>query len=141
MLPLSKIIGTLESNMQPRSVRFEPAYRPSAAHVRSMSLRAGCNADTARILCAMSFGLFQIMGTTLLDLGMQCSPLTYCCNEPLQVAFFEKFCKARGIAFTADQLAQDPALRLKFAQAYNGHGPSAQIYADRIAATIKTLEG
>jgi len=139
MIPLSKVISQVESSGNPFAIRFEPAYTPNATHVSQMRSLAGCNDSTAKILCACSWGEFQFMGTTLIDMGLDISPIEFASRQDLQLSFFAKFCVQRDIDFPVDELRQSGAARLKFATAYNGPGQYAQAYANRILAVINDI--
>lgn len=139
-IQLSQVIAQVETGGNPYLVRFEPEYSPNQLHIAKMHALAGCSWQTARVLCAMSWGMFQFMGTTLLDFGLNCPPVEFAQKTDMQIIFFESFCHSRGIFYSVDQLATDEKARLHFGAEYNGP-KGAQAYAAKISKAIQTLQG
>lgn len=135
MQALSDVIATIESENNPFAVRYEPHHIPRNFFVQSMQKACGgpaaCSAETARMFCMCSFGLYQIMGDGLIDLGLSVSPIIFMQSRQMQDAFFNEFCKKKGILYSVEQL-KDDATRYRFATYYNGPG-NPKAYADRMA--------
>lgn len=123
------LIAQVESNGNPYACRFEPAYTPR--QWPAMARLANCSESTAKVLCAMSFGLYQIMGDNLIALGVTVSPLAYCADTNLQLATFNKFLDRNRINFSLDGLISYSINRETFSRAYNGPGNVAA-YSQRI---------
>lgn len=129
---LSDLIAQVESTGNPWAVRFEPAHNPAASFVSRMAAVARCSTDTARVLCASSWGLFQIMGDELMALGLNMSPIQYCASAQTQQATLPRFLAEKGLsAVTLDAVINDTPTRLNFATKYNGPG-NVQVYSQRL---------
>lgn len=109
------------------ALRFEPKVYADNRHatktiVTVISRCNRCSTATAKMLCACSFGEFQIMGFNLYS-----GPLNYRGDighyfeqRGLQRELFFSFCAVRGIDYTVSDLAISEVKRNHFAQAYNG---------------------
>ena len=126
---LAQLIAQVESSGDQYAYRFEPAYIPRDQDIIAMQHLCECSFDSAKILTASSFGLYQIMGFNLLDLGLKLSPLKYCAVPELQTQFFQEFIFKNGIAYTLDEVVNDVQKRLDFAGKYNGN---ADVYASEM---------
>ncbi|MGH9436394.1 MAG: N-acetylmuramidase domain-containing protein [Terriglobia bacterium] len=164
---LAYIISQVEASGFSGALRFEPSvYREvmyalqtgcdgtlacNAAHAKHVSDNARvlvstiakinrCTDDTARVLYATSFGLYQIMGYNLYSLGLS-SPISNYLNgvqsRTLQDGMFSKFLAGHGLAFTWDEMARDPDKLNYFALHYNG----SVAYGDRMKAVAKEHYG
>jgi hypothetical protein len=131
ILTLSDLIARVESNWNPYAVRYEPAFKPSSGGVDAMAKLCHCSRATAAVLCAMSWGLFQIMGENLISLGLDVTPMEFCANESKQVALFTQFVTERGIAYLPSEIKDDHLKRERFALKYNGPGNIAA-YSERL---------
>lgn len=129
---LSDLISQVESNGNPLAVRFEPAHNPAAHFVLQMQSLCSCSYDTAKTLCAMSWGEFQIMGDELIALGLSVSPLAYVQDRAMQEEFFQRYVCADHLSLTLQDVLTDPAKRSLFARLYNGPG-NVDAYATRMA--------
>ena len=123
---LAQLIAQVESSGDQYAYRFEPAYEPRGQDINEMLQMCHCSYESAKILVASSFGLYQIMGFNLLALGLKLSPLKYCAVPELQTQFFNEFIFKHGIAYTLDEVVNDVQKRLDFAGKYNGN---ADVYA------------
>lgn len=153
-LTVSAIVAQVESAGRLSAIRFEPAkwshylVSPSAPEVAICAHYNECSTDTARMICASSWGLYQLMGFNLYapphygGYGLTGSIHEFWADgEQIQEAAFAWFLKSRRIDdITAEQLANDPNARLRFATAYNGPGQPA-VYAQMILNAIKGLQG
>ena len=128
---LADLIAEVESSNNQYAVRFEPAYHPDPAHVRTMAQECGVSFMTAETLCAMSFGLFQIMGDELVSLGLRISPIQLCCMPQTQENYFNAYCERAKINFSLQDVISDETKRMQFARAYNGPG-NPEAYATRM---------
>lgn len=133
---LAQLIAQVESNGNPLAVRFEPAHHPAENFVTKMQALAKCNFATAQILCAMSWGEFQIMGDNLVALDLSVSPFEYLHNENMQYDFFAKFSASNHLYLSLDDILNDPSQRQLFARLYNGPG-NFMAYAQRIVDVAK----
>lgn len=144
MLTLEEVIADIESAGRRDALRFEPhvfertgnsnRYEPM---VNVAKVRNRCSRDTARVIVSMSAGRFQIMGFNLYDpagLDFPGTIGTYLNDDMIQAATFRTFCQRKNIYFTVEDL-QNEALRLRFAEVYNGPGAPA-VYAKKIAARL-----
>lgn len=152
MHPVSDIIAQVESGARLEAVRFEPAKWahyltvPSAAEVAICAHWNECSQDTARAICATSYGRFQMMAANLYapaslgGFGYEKPILRFWADtDGDQLAAFDWFLKARRIDdITAAALESDAPSRLRFATVYNGPGAPAA-YAQSILSAIKTL--
>jgi len=119
---LADLIAQVESAGNQFAVRFESAYVPNGVNVLNMARKCQISQSTAYTLCKMSFGLFQIMGSNLVGMGLQVSPIEYCSDSIMQVDFFNRYCIANHINFTLDEILNDETKRKQFAHNYNGPG-------------------
>lgn len=73
------------------------------------------------MIYSTSWGAAQMMGFNLYGSLEYKRPVWEFGDDQIaQVAMFELFCKQKGIEFTADALATNPADRSLFARKYNG---------------------
>jgi hypothetical protein len=143
---LEWIIADIESGDNPYAMRFEPGiyarmqisarYNPMIERAKQTNI---CSRETAKIICATSWGRFQIMGFNLYDVGLN---LGASVGEFMaevaprsQAAYFLEFCVGRGIYFTLQQLRENQASVLRFAKVYNG----SLAYADKINARLPEI--
>lgn len=133
---LADLIFQVESSGDWFAVRFEPSHVPRADYVVRMRDLCNINYDTARVLCQMSWGGFQIMGDELIALGLTVSPLEYCASPGMQTDFFNKYCIADHLSLTLADVLNDESKRLLFARLYNGPG-NISAYADRMLTVYR----
>lgn len=127
-----ELIAAVESNNDQQAVRFEPAHTPAPQFVSRMAAVAACSTDTARVLCSMSWGLFQIMGDELIAKGLSVSPIYYCAQANMQTVFFNRVLVEKELdTYTLDEILNNPTIRLFFARQYNGPG-NVTAYAQRM---------
>ena len=117
---LSQLIAQVESSGNPVAVRFEPHYRCDVESALKMKKLAACDFDTADVLCACSWGLFQIMGDNLIALGLKTSPIEYCGDKIAQLDMFNAYCVQNRCDYTIDEIITDINKRKDFAEKYNG---------------------
>jgi hypothetical protein len=132
---LARVIAMIESSGNAHAMRFEPAFVPDAASQLEAERYNGVNSATARVLCAMSFGLYQIMGANLYDLGLACGVVDYMNNPVMQLAFFTKYLNTRALNFKLSNLLSNPTDLHTFAIHYNG----SAAYADAICVAAAKL--
>lgn len=133
---LAQLISLVESGGDTHAVRFEPEYTPAAHSIVTMMELAGCNYNTAKVLCAMSWGEFQIMGDELVSMGLAVSPFAYIDNLGMQNDFFNRYMLADHLTLTLSDVLTNPSKRAIFARLYNGPG-NVDAYAARIEAVAK----
>ena len=138
---LSQLAAQVESGNNPGALRFEPAFRPSAEAIINCKKANACSNATALVLCAMSFGKYQIMGENLWGyLGTQYCVADYLAIPLLQDRTYADFVARKGIAFSLDEILHDPAKRLQYARLYNGPG-NPVAYGDRMLSEYKASGG
>ena len=143
MLTLESIISDIESAGRKDALRFEPhVYARTGEGKYSVMValakeRNRCSFETARVIVSMSVGKFQIMCFNLYDptgIDYPGSVIAYGNDDMVQAGTFRTFCQRRNIYFSVQDL-HDEALRLRFAEVYNGPGAPAD-YAKKIAARL-----
>lgn len=136
---LARVIATVESGPFPYAVRFEPSLWEHPARMPAASFRAAqianrCSAATAQMICATSWGLFQIMGFNLygsLKLPIAIGP--YLFDTEQQFNAFKRFVTLNG--FDPDNFDfSDDGLIERFARSYNGPGDVPNYVAKMKAA-------
>jgi hypothetical protein len=133
---LSQLIAAVESNNNPKAVRFEPSYHPHGFDVQRMAELCKCTYATAQILCACSWGKHQIMGDNLIGLGLDITPMEFCTDNDYQEEYFLRFIRADHITITLTDVLTSPTLRNTFARLYNGPSNVAA-YAERLVQVAK----
>lgn len=133
---LSQLIAQAESSNNQFAFRFEPAYHPNPAHVETLAKNCGITRISAEILCAASWGLYQIMGDNLVGMGLSISPIQYCSSPDMQGLYFARYIQNANCNYTLEQIIGDEATRLDFAKKYNGPG-NPQAYANYLMEIYK----
>lgn len=136
ILNLEMLVAWNESNNNPFAVRFEPAFNVDSHLVYRMMQCAKCNFTTAKILCAMSWGRFQIMGSQLVQLGLDVSPYHFVWDDVMQSDYFHRYMLADHLTLTLADVLNDPTKRALFARLYNGPG-NIEGYSERLMQTAK----
>lgn len=137
ILDLAGLIAQVESDGNQYAVRFEPAYNAHQNDIIIMENLAKCNYSTAKILCSMSWGSYQIMGDNLIHLGLSISPFEYLESPAIQREFFDAYCMADHLDMTLNDVLGNPEKRMLFARLYNGPGNVPE-YCNRILAVAKS---
>jgi hypothetical protein len=119
---LPQLISQVESSGNPLAVRFEPAHNPANHFILGMMHNAQCNYNTAKVLCAMSWGEYQIMGDELIALGLKVSPMQYLADPAMQLDFFNRYMLSDHLTLTLSDVLGNPDKRHIFARLYNGPG-------------------
>ncbi|MGC8541028.1 MAG: N-acetylmuramidase domain-containing protein [Phycisphaerae bacterium] len=126
---LARIIMRIESGCRFSAMRFEPdVYGRMCAQPDQVPLlnkiRAAnlCDLDTADVIFSTSYGLFQLMGFNLYDLGFTGTVLQFWISSNLQREYFARFLDRNGINYTWSQLKANAGLLEKFVSVYNGPG-------------------
>lgn len=135
---LSQLVAHTESNDDQNAIRFEPACSPRAELIAGMAHVANCSMATAKVLCMMSWGKYQIMGYNLIALGLACNPIAYCANVPMQDDFFGRFTHGYKEVTSLD-IVQNATTREAFARFYNGPGNVSE-YESRLLAMYARLQ-
>lgn len=137
IITLADLIAFNESNNNCNAVRFEPAHIPHTTYINKMKELVGCSTATASVLCATSWGKYQIMGDTLIDLGLRMSPIVFCASPVYQDTCFHDFIDRNHIGgYMLTDITQDAVKRATFARIYNGPG-NIQGYSQRLVETAK----
>lgn len=137
---LAQLIRLIESNDNPHALRFEPAHHPAPHLVTQMQSIAACSFATAQVLCAISWGAYQIMGDELIALGLNVDPMAYCLNQAMQDIFFEKYMLADHLTLTLDDVINNASKRALFVRLWNGPG-NVDAYSARLLAVYQAHGG
>lgn len=132
------IIASIESNRRIHAMRFEPRVYNTINSTSALLISRNraqienfCTNQTAAVICATSWGMFQIMGFDLYGIcRIQSDIIAYCNNESAQHYAFQTFC-GRHI-LTLDDLDNRSKVE-DFAAFYNGEAGRIT-YADKIMA-------
>ena len=135
---LAQLIAHVESNNNSLAVRFEPEYSTAPHIIAAMKEIADCSYNTAKVLCAMSWGKYQIMGANLISLGLKDSPLQYVANDAMQDDFFHRYCAADHLTLTLADIQQSRDKRRLFCRLYNGPG-NVDGYESRLIEVGRSL--
>ncbi|MGC9001298.1 hypothetical protein [Caldisericum sp.] len=103
-MSFKEVIAYVESNNNQFAIRYEESYFIKAekkGNEKILNLIQAfnrCSKDTAKIIFATSFGLYQILGVNLYSIcDLKYSIGEYLCNKDLQDTAFFNFCKRRDI--------------------------------------------
>lgn len=133
---LARLIGFIESNNNPRALRFEPGIYRGLLDTRilhDIAMLNKCNQDTARVIYSMSFGEYQMMGFNIYNGSLFDSDIaTFLTSNDLQLHVFADFVHNKNIDYSVDELANSQISRLMFANVYNG----SKTYADSILIAL-----
>jgi hypothetical protein len=125
---VEKLIADIESAGKFYTMRFEPhVYERTKQNIYSDAVNRARQVNqvslaTARMIVSTSWGGFQIMGFNLYDknvIDLHLPVGIFLKDKSLQRAAFWKYCKARNIAYTVNEL-RDETKRRDFARKYNG---------------------
>jgi lysyl-tRNA synthetase class I len=101
---LKEVIAYVESNNNPFALRYEESYFTKAEKKENEKILNliqafnRCSKDTAKVIFAMSFGLYQILGVNLYSIcELKYSVGEFLCYKDLQDTAFFTFCKKRDI--------------------------------------------
>ena len=130
-ITLADLIAQVESSGNQYALRFESAHNPYDNKIATMATLCKCSRVTAKVLCQMSFGLFQIMGDNLVDLGLSTNVFLYCDSIARQNEMFNRYCIRNNCEYTLGDIINVEEDRLDFARKYNGPG-NVEVYAQRI---------
>lgn len=147
-LTLAQVISRVESNDNPRAMRFEaglferwqeaPTPAEATLLVRIKAIHR-CSLDTARMVACTSWGRYQLLGENIYDEGGYAGHIVdYLASDTEQLASFTRFVAERRI--NADLVLTDDGLMQKFAGAYNGPSNVAA-YVTRMRQAMATLSG
>jgi len=118
---ISQLIAQIESSNNPHALRFEPRFNPTAENIAAASHSNMCSTSTGNMICATSWGLYQIMGESLYALGLKSSIFDFINSPALQLVYFNEFLASRKLgAITLEDLRTDQTKREYFAARYNG---------------------
>lgn len=143
-MDLATIIGTIESDMDRRAMRFEPVVYGRNIHPDANEIAVKihqinrCSLATASVIYSTSWGIFQFMGFTIYGLGYDKHIIDFIDSPEDQGKLFDQYLSKNSIAFSIDELKNDLGKRQLFALHYNGPG-NVDDYADRILKAIQIL--
>lgn len=138
---LANIIARIESSNMLSAVRFEPDVFSqntfSLASLRQKIARENfCSLDTAKVISATSYGLYQLMGYNLYGLGFDQPVLYFWNSAKLQLEYFEKFLEREQINYSWNYLKSNKNALMEFAAKYNG---DAENYSAAMLIAAKAL--
>lgn len=126
---LSQLIAQAESNNRASAVRFEPAFKPSELAIQKCMKANNCNHSTAAVICAMSFGKYQMMGENIYGGWGFGDPIAVFMNvDAYQDAGFAWYVNTRDINYTLSDMVNNQLTRETFGKKYNGNGPVYAVY-------------
>lgn len=141
-MELKEIIKQIESSNNLQAVRFEPLFYQKLKEkkindkaIQKIKQLHKCNTNTAYMIAAVSWGLYQIMGYNLYFYDLtEKTVFEYLFDEAEQEKSFEKFTQIKNINFTIEELKTDHEKIRKFAKYYNGN---IEGYSRKILRLIK----
>lgn len=122
---LAKIIAAVESggSNDTAAIRFEPGVYSTWTFDHAM-LDAQhfnrCSSTTAKAICAISWGRYQILGYNLYLDGYAAPVVNFAASPSDQDAALDRFLTRRAIGWTWAELAADPVKAQAFVERYNG---------------------
>jgi hypothetical protein len=132
---LSQLIAMAESSNNIHASRFEPAFTPSDLAVSRCVAANKCTAATAKVICATSYGKYQILGEELYRREIITTPIfVYANDEAAQDNSFNVFIAQKHIVYTLQQILTIQADRDNFAHLYNGNAAAYGPYLLRVYA-------
>jgi len=118
---LQDLVSAVESSNNPKIWRFEPNYKPSQSGLSNIKkYYKGLSNATYNIVLASSWGLYQIMGDNLYNMGLQVSIMDYLDDVNLQGEYYKKYVTSRNIDYSLAEIISNPASRDNFSLRYNG---------------------
>lgn len=126
-------------------MRFEKSFYDKLDGIHYIGAKKAnkCSNDTARMICATSWGLYQILGVNIYNrignwhYGGIITKFVH--NVILQHQCFTEFVSSKGIDYSVEQLITDATCRSKFARIYNGPG-NIDEYSRRIVKYAEKLK-
>ena len=142
MNKLAAVVSQVESAGFPYAQRYEPGvfagFAIAPAAISAAATGNHCSAVTARVLCSISFGLFQIMGFNLYGfLGWKQSVATFLYDTEQQLSTFADFCQHSGVNPATFDFTDEAQLE-HFARVYNGPGDIPN-YVSKMKAALAAL--
>ena len=119
-ITLASVVAKVESNDNGYALRYEPAWRVSNGSVSRIATINECTRDTARVLGAISWGRYQIMGSNLYDAGLTVPVGGYLNDDVLQQQYFISFLDRNDINFSIVDILDDDQKAHRFGLRYNG---------------------
>jgi hypothetical protein len=117
---LAALIAQVESDNNPDAIRYDPNYVPDPTGLILAEKFNRCDANTATMLCRISWGLYQLEGDTLYLHQWEGSLAEYLASPNEQLRMFNRFVSAHGINYSVSELVDDAEKRASFAHHYNG---------------------
>lgn len=145
---LADCVAMVESANRQHAIRFERTLfdKDEARTDQALTMillrimrTNSCSRDTACMIAASSWGMYQLLGVNLYDdhVGWDTDIGTYL-GSAAQQNTFNNFCRWRGIDPAMD--VRDDSKRRDFAKVYNGPGNIDQ-YADRLLHAYQLIAG
>lgn len=123
ILTLADLVAAVESGNNQFAIRYEPNFVPSALAVKRCqnSQNGFCSVATAKIICASSWGKYQIMGENIYGLlNLSFSIGKFLSDPDSQREIFDSFLTKKNINFSLAEILSDQAKRDSFSIKYNG---------------------
>lgn len=142
---LAAAIARIESSANLTAMRFETplfgrlanGYAPAAVQNAADSNR--CTRTTGMMICATSWGAYQMLGQVLYDdLGQRFTIARFLNDPAAQFECFRAFVVRNKIDFALADIRDDQAKREAFAKRYNGPG-NVPAYAERLRQAAHVL--
>jgi hypothetical protein len=142
-MKLEAVISLVESSGQPHAIRFEPELYESDPQwienqeAKIIAANHHCSKDTARQIAVTSYGLYQLLGANVWNLGYTGDMGDFLNDVPGQMTIFNKFIEPKGFVCVEDISSWAPSRWTSFAAFYNGPGAvEAYVAAMRKAAGL-----
>lgn len=118
---LANVIAWVETRNVVSDVRYEPDWKPDIQVARKIARYNRCTIPTAFIIAKTSYGLYQIMGSNVYDLGFTGAILDFWRDARQQLTVLGWFCNRHDIAYTLQDIVTDPDKLRLFSLHYNGN--------------------
>lgn len=117
---LAELIAQVESDNNPDALRHDSQYLPDPTGLILAEKFNRCDANTAALLCRISWGLYQLEGDTLYLHQWEGTLAEYLASPSEQLRMFNRFLSAHAINYSCSELLEDAEKRASFAHHYNG---------------------
>lgn len=139
-LPTSLVqaIVSVESSGNTWAVRYEPDFYTRYVRNRNFEVFRGCSQATEGVMRACSFGLMQVMGQTVRELGFREAFLTELCDPRVGLFWGCKYLQKQVVRYKGDIKMAVAAYNAGTAFISNGMFRN-QSYVDKVLAAMKPL--
>lgn len=138
VMSLATLISHVESDGHINALRYEPDYIPRSDIIELVKTFNRCTEHTARVICQMSWGQFQFMGSTLYGLGYHDFIGVFLDSQSLQIKYFNQYVQSHAIDYDVDLMMTHEDLIRNFAKKYNGPG-NIEAYVIRMKKVYEGL--